>query len=168
MLKLEAQIPAVNFVVFWMLKFGAQISALVFSFGGLLKFFQCWNSWPGFLPRLALLAGRRWGGLEGPWIEKACQASKASKDSIRLLRRSLIASCAQSTSSGPKLLWRVKASVRTCTHMHMHTHMFINYVLEGDRRSLPFSAKCSKASICTGTHMHMHTHTHFVTHTFFN
>ena len=51
-----------------------------------------------------------------------------------------------------------KTRIRTCTHMHMHNHMFINYGIEGDRRSLPLPALRSKASVHTCTHMHMHTH----------
>ena len=51
-----------------------------------------------------------------------------------------------------------KTRIRTCTHMHMHNHMFINYGIEGDRRSLPLPALRSKASVRTCTHMHMHTH----------
>ena len=60
-----------------------------------------------------------------------------------------------------------KTRIRTCTHMHMHNHMFINYGIEGDRRSLPLPALCSKASVRTCTHMHMHTHKqHTHTHCF--
>ena len=54
------------------------------------------------------------------------------------------------------------ASVRTRTHLHMHahtrTHMSVNYVIEGDRRSLPSSdvqkQSFAHAHTCTCTHTH--------------
>ena len=100
--------------------------------------------------------------MEGPWIEKACQASKASKDSIRPLRRSLIASCTQSTSSGPKLLWHVIASVRSCTHMHIHTCLSTRCLKAiADRflfrRNVQKQASAHEHT-CTCTHKHTHTH----------